>query len=194
MLIVATGGMTVPDGRQALVPGDLPTGMDLPHVYDPAELIMAPGLVNGRSLEGKSAMVFDDVGRYQAVAAAEYLQRAGATVTYVTSHNSFIPKLYGSGRDNESLRRLNQKEFRLLVNHHLAEIHSDHCLVHGIGSTRAERIAADIAVVVTSQVPIRNLFDELRDKIPTTKLVGDALSPRDLLAAMHDGHRTARAI
>jgi hypothetical protein len=34
----------------------------------------------------------------------------------------------------------------------------------------------------------------LRDSIKESRLVGDALSPRDLLAAMHDGHRAARAL
>jgi hypothetical protein len=134
------------------------------------------------------------VGRYQAIAAAEHLAKAGAAVTFVTSHNSYAPKMYGTSRDNESLRRLNQGVFRLLVNHHLVEIGRDHCLVRGIGVTRTERIAADITVVVTSQVPVRDVYDEVRAKVPSAVLAGDALSPRDLLAAMHDGHRVGRSV
>lgn len=191
-LIVATGGVTVPDGRQMLCPGELPPGMDQSHVYDPAGVVLA----NLPSLKGKSALVFDDVGRYQAIAAAEHLAKAGAAVTFVTSHNSYAPKMYGTSRDNESMRRLNQGEagFRLMVNSHLVEIGKDHCQVRGIGVTKAERIAADVTVVVTSQVPVRDLYDELREKIPAAVLAGDALSPRDLMAAMHDGHRAGRTI
>jgi hypothetical protein len=56
------------------------------------------------------------------------------------------------------------------------------------------QVPADVVAVVTSQVPVRDLFDELRDKVAAVHLIGNALSPRDLLAAMHDGHRCARAI
>jgi 2,4-dienoyl-CoA reductase-like NADH-dependent reductase (Old Yellow Enzyme family) len=190
VLIVATGAETVADGRQALTPGELPAGMNLPHVYDAAGWISAPP----QPMLGKTALVFDDVGRYQAVAAADALTKAGAGITFVTSQSSYVPKMYGTGRDNESMRRLNQGAFRLLVNHQLMEIAPGHCMVRALGAPQVERIAADVVVVVTSQTPIRQLFDELRDQIPHTYLVGDALSPRDLLAAMHDGHRCARAI
>jgi hypothetical protein len=189
-LIVATGGVTIPDGRQMLCPGELPTGMDQSHVHDAAGVILA----TLPPLQGKSALVFDDVGRYQAIAAAEHLAKAGAAITFVTSHNSYAPKMYGTSRDNESMRRLNQGNFRLLVNHHLVNIGKEHCEVHAIGVTKTERIAADITVVVTSQVPVRDLFDELRAKVSTAVLAGDALSPRDLMAAIHDGHRVARSL
>lgn len=189
VVIVATGSMHTGDGRQTLIPGELPPGVGLPHVFDPISLIMAPKA----DLNGKTAVLFDDVGRYDAIAAAEYLAQAGASVTFVTSMSSFAPKMLGTSRDNESLRRLNKGPFSLLVNHNIIAIAPDHCMVRPLGALEEDRIDADIVVMVTSQVPIRNLFDELRGQLDI-QLVGDALSPRDLLAAMHDGHRAARAL
>jgi NADPH-dependent 2,4-dienoyl-CoA reductase/sulfur reductase-like enzyme len=191
VVIIATGGMTTGDGRQALIPGELPAGMGLSHVFDPAALLLGPQ----QSLEGKSALVFDDVGRYDAIAAAEYLQRAGAAVTFVTSLSSFAPKMLGTSRDVESLMRLNQGgEFRLMVNHNLLAIEPGFASIRALGVERLDRVPADVVAVVTNQVPVRNLYDELRHKVADVRLVGDALSPRDLLAAMADGHRFARTI
>jgi NADPH-dependent 2,4-dienoyl-CoA reductase/sulfur reductase-like enzyme len=189
-LIVATGAMTVADGRQALIPGELPPGMALPHVFDAASLITAPP----DALAGKSAVVFDDVGRYDAIAAAEYLTQSMSSVTFVTSLASFAPKMLGTSRDTESLMRLNRRTFRLLVNHHLVAIGPGFVSLRPLGALSVVQVPADVVAVVTSQVPIRGLFDELRGKLPLVQLVGNALSPRDLLAAMHDGHRCARAI
>ncbi len=189
-VIIATGGMNTADGRQALTPGELPPGMNLPHVSDPISLIAAPA----QSLQDKAAVVFDDVGRYDAIAAAEFLMRAGASVTFVTSLASFAPRMLGTSRDTESLARLNRGEFKLLVNYNLIAITPGNVTIRARGIEKTERLPADRVTVVTSQVPIRQLFDELRDSIKEIRLVGDALSPRDLLAAMHDGHRAARAL
>jgi NADPH-dependent 2,4-dienoyl-CoA reductase/sulfur reductase-like enzyme len=189
-LIVATGGMTTGDGRQALIPGELPPGMNLPNVFDPISLITGPS----QSFEGKTAVVFDDVGRYDAIASAEYFARSGASVTFVTSLGSFAPKMMGTSRDTESLVRLNRGKFKLLVNYNLIAIEPGFVTIRARGVETTERISADLVAVVTSQVPVRNLFDELRDSVKEVRLIGDALSPRDLLAAMHDGHRCARAI
>lgn len=191
VLIVATGGMNTGDGRQTIMPGELPPGMDLPHVYDPTTLLTS----GSKDFTGMNALVFDDVGRYDAIAAAEYLQQGGAAVTFVTSLGSFAPKMLGTSRDTESLMRLNKNgRFRLMVNTDLAAIEKGAAFVRPRGAVDSEKIAADITVVVTPQVPVRNLFDELRERIPSCHLVGDALSPRDLLAAMHDGHRIARTV
>jgi len=191
VVIVATGGMNTGDGRQTIIPGELPPGMALPHVYDPVTLLTSAG----RDFSGLAALVFDDVGRYDAIAAAEFLQQGGAAVTFVTSLGSFAPKMLGTSRDTESLMRLNKNgSFRLMVNTDLASIEKGAAFVRPRGAQQNEKIASDITVVVTPQVPVRHLFDELRERIPSCHLVGDALSPRDLLAAIHDGHRIARTV
>lgn len=190
-VIIATGGMYAGDGRQAVMPGELPRGMELSHVFDPITLITSPD----RDYSGKKALVFDDVGRYDAIAAAEHLQKGGAEVTFATSLGSFAPRMLGTSRDIESLIRLNKGgQFDLRVNTNLKDIRPGVACIRARGAEINEEVAADIVVVVTSQIPVRGLYDELLGKIDDIKLVGDALSPRDLLAAMHDGHRCARQI
>lgn len=190
VLIIATGAMNEGDGRQAMIPGELPYGMDLPHVMDASEAVLLPAA----NIRGKRAVVFDDVGRYQAIAAAEHLVRAGADVTFCTSHSSFAPKMTFTFREDSAQRRMHKGDFRILVHHYLIGINPEHCHVRPFGSSKSESIAADIAVVVTTPSPLRNLFDEMRDSIPIIHLVGDAQSPADLYAAMRSGHRAARTL
>ena len=83
-LIIATGGANPGDGRQARIPGELPYGIDSPNVMNPVELLTGPA----QPMAGKKALVFDDVGRYDAIAAAEFLQSQGAGVNFVTSQTS----------------------------------------------------------------------------------------------------------
>ena len=47
---------------------------------------------------GKTALVFDDVGHYEAIGCCEALIEAGAEVTYVTRHQMFAPAVEGTGR------------------------------------------------------------------------------------------------
>ena len=189
-LIIATGGANPGDGRQARIPGELPYGIDSPNVMNPVELLTGPA----QPMAGKKALVFDDVGRYDAIAAAEFLQSQGAGVNFVTSQTSFAPKMFGTSRDTESLARLHKNAFRLWVCHHLVGVEAGNVRVRPIGVECTESIAADVVVMVTSDVPNRDLFDQIRGKLEYCRLVGDALSPRDLLAAIHDGHHAARGL
>ncbi len=189
-VIIATGAMNDTSGRQMKIPAELPFGMDLPHVMDADTALMSE-----QNLKGKHAVIFDDVGRYQAIAATDYLVKAGATITFVTSQGSFAPKMFATGRDDEAYRRLQQTDdFNLLVRHYLVGVEKDHCVIRPYGSQRTVKIPANLVVVVTTPVPIRNLYDELRSQIPTIRLIGDASSPSDLTNATHAGHRCGRAI
>ncbi|MCY1516331.1 hypothetical protein D9M68_509520 [compost metagenome] len=53
---------------------------------------------------------------------------------------------------------------------------------------------ANTTVLVSFREPLRELWDELEEKGPRVYLVGDALSPRDLVCAMREGHFSARSI
>jgi 2,4-dienoyl-CoA reductase-like NADH-dependent reductase (Old Yellow Enzyme family) len=190
VVLVATGGHPRGDGRQASTPGEIPAGADLRHVYTSHRLILEHG---GKSMAGRHALVLDDIGHYEPIAAAELLARAGASVTYVTTQQSFGPKLFGTGREAEALSRLHSGAFALHVGHNLIQIEAETCTIRPVGGGRALVVPADIVVLVTANAPIRNLYDELRDSFETI-LIGDALSPRDMLAAIHEGHRAARRL
>jgi 2,4-dienoyl-CoA reductase-like NADH-dependent reductase (Old Yellow Enzyme family)/thioredoxin reductase len=188
VVIVATGAAVRDDGVQAAIPGETPTGVDLPHVTNAYDLLMD----GDRRAAPKSAVVLDDVGHYEAVAAAEYLIERGAAVHYVTTQGSFAPQMKGSSRDDMALQRLYKGNFRLLVGHFLAAIHPAFCIARPLRTQHEVRIEADCVVLVTHRAPIRSLYDALRGKVADVRLVGDAASPRNLQTAIRDGHLAAR--
>ncbi len=191
VVVVATGSSPRMDGEQFSTPARPARGHDLPHVISSIDLLTD----NSRAL-GKSALVLDDTGHYEAIAAAEFLIERGLAVTYLTRHASFAPYVETTMRNIPALERLHRGDFTVLSRHYLAEIQRDTCLVRPLqaGDNRLREIPADTVVLVTPNVPERGLYDALRDRHQRIVLVGDALAPRDLQNAIRDGHRAARAI
>ena len=67
--------------------------------------------------------------------------------------------------------------------------------MRALQSVRTVEVPADVVVLVTQNEPNRVLHDELVGAgHPDVRVIGDAASPRDLHVAIHEGHRTARAI
>ena len=58
---------------------------------------------------GATAGVFDEVGGYEGIGAAEFLVEQGARVTYVTSLGMFAPRMMPAGIVRPALERLNAK-------------------------------------------------------------------------------------
>jgi 2,4-dienoyl-CoA reductase-like NADH-dependent reductase (Old Yellow Enzyme family) len=190
VLIVATGAADRDDGMQAASPAELPPGCGLPHVTNAHDLLVE----SARDFAPAQALVLDDVGHYEAVAAAEFLAERGAAVTYVTGQPAFAPRLNGTFRNEVALKRLHAGRFRLLVGHFLAAVETEHCVVRPLRAIREEVIPADAVVLVTHKTPRRALYDALRDRLPEIRLVGDASSPRTLQDAIREGHLAARFI
>jgi len=134
------------------------------------------------------------VGHFEGVVCAVHLIQRGLAVTYVTSHRVFAPYVRSTNRDDSMLEMLYAGDFTLLINHVLVDIRPGECTVRPLPTAKIRTIPADTVVLVTSNQPNRELFDALKGRVPHAVLVGDALSPRDMQAAIRDGHREARAI
>jgi hypothetical protein len=76
----------------------------------------------------------------------------------------------------------------------LLEIHPAECTVRPLQGTRSQIVAADIVVLVMPREPLSGMYAELLGAIPSISIVGDAKAPRDLQAAVREGHLAARAI
>jgi hypothetical protein len=190
-LIVATGSSARLDGHQIADPGVPARGSDLPHVISASELISTP-----RDL-GRTALVLDTVGHYEALAVVEVLMSRGLSVTFLTSLPSLAPYVQTTYRDVPALERFYQLgDFTPLTRHKLVEIQQGSCLVRPLqaGPNQVNSVLADTVVLVTPNEPLRSLFDELRGELTDIHLVGDALSPRDVQHAIREGHRAARAL
>lgn len=189
VVLVATGSRPRMDGWQVCDPSAPATGIDLPHVLSSTDLMMSPP-----AKLGNSALVVDNVGHFEASVVAIHLIEQGMEVTMLTSTREYAPFVRSTDRDDSMLEMMYRGDFTLLVNHKLEEVRIGECVVRPVPSQRMKVIPADLVVLVTPNLPNRELFDELRQSDCRVELIGDAKSPRDLQMAIRDGHRAARAI
>ena len=189
VVVVATGSQPRMDGYQVFAPGERQEGVSRRHVVSSEAVILGNALPeNGR------AVVYDDVGHYEAIAVAETLISKGIAVTFVTGHNGFAPRLETSLTSEPALQRLAKGEFRLLTRHKIVAIENDTVSISPTYASKTERIPAGLVVLVSLNRPNRDLVDELEEFDPPLLVVGDAQSPRFLMTAIHEGHRAAREL
>jgi 2,4-dienoyl-CoA reductase-like NADH-dependent reductase (Old Yellow Enzyme family) len=189
LVIVATGSRPRMDGYQLASPSQPIIGIELPHVLSSIDLLMSPP-----ADLGKTALVLDNVGHFEGVVAAIHLIQRGLAVAYVTHQRAFAPYIQTTYRDDSMLEKADQGEFSIFINQLLVEIRKGECTVRPRTGTRTRTIPADTVVIVTPNEPNREVFDGLKNRRINSVLIGDALSPRDMMIAIREGHRAARAI
>ncbi|MET0986450.1 MAG: FAD-dependent oxidoreductase [Steroidobacteraceae bacterium] len=189
VVIVATGSTPRMDGVQHACPVRPTRGVHQAHVLSSWELLTDPRIPLGRS-----AVVLDDLGHYEAIAAADFLLDKGVGVTFVTPFSSFAPQLEAGLRVGAILGRLRRGNFNILHRAHLNAIDEESCEVSYLDGGPAMQFPADTVVLVSANAPRRDVYDELSERVPSLHLVGDAKAPRDLQAAIREGHLVARTI
>ena len=189
-VILATGSLPNIDGTQYLTPGYCARGHDRPEVISSHTLLMDRSNRNW----GKRALVFDDVGHYEAIAAAEFLIEKGVAVTFATSQSSFAPKLETSLSAEPALKRLAAGDFTFIPYAQLLAVEekSAHVGLRYGGAPR--HVEADTIVWVGHNSANRELRDALADAPFSVSVVGDARSPRFLQTAIREGHLAARSL
>lgn len=183
-VIVATGSRPRADGFNRFRPGHKAQGVDLPHVMSTIDLLTNPNLK-----PGAAALVWDDEGHYEAIAACEYLVEAGLDVVYATRHPSFAPLMDYAMRSNEAYARLARTgRFTVRARAMLDSIGSDFVELYDPSvDARPEVIPADIVILVGHNASNNDLLNDAA----AGKLVigvGDALSPRYVEHAIREGH------
>lgn len=193
-VVVATGAIPRDNGLQYRFPGQSIPGFTSSHVISAMELLTSPQ----RAL-GETAVVFDDIGHYEAIAATEYLLSKGLRVTLVTRFETVAPQLdFVTRIDPAFVRFAATGRFDLRVRSRLREIRVDDVVIQTIYRAEPETIAADTLVFITAKEPMRDVYDALRDEGfvlgANLTIVGDARAPRDLQSAIREGHRLVRAM
>jgi 2,4-dienoyl-CoA reductase-like NADH-dependent reductase (Old Yellow Enzyme family) len=192
-VILATGSNPRMDGIQLSNPGEPVEGMDQPHVISSHELFAAPD----RDF-GEAAVVIDDAGHFEAIAAAEQLVARGAAVTYVSRLAAFAPGVESALMTEPALERLSRGRFTHLARHRAIAIGNNDVLVGPTylprGANQAMRVRADTVVFVSVNRPNRDLLAPLRAAGVSARLVGDANTPRYLVAAVREGHLAGAAV
>ncbi len=189
IVIVATGSLPRRDGVQRMRPAHRVPGVDLPHVVTPLEVL-------GGDLEiPRRAVVFDDLGNYQAVGSAEWLLERGADVVYATSFSELCPDLFRSfQRDAVAARVERYPGFRLATRSSVERVSSGSVVLHGIDGGREEEVEADLVVLVTGFEPQTALFEQLRSAGTDARLAGDAIAPLLLSHAIASGYAAGAAV
>ncbi len=187
-VIVATGSMPRMDGIQSTNPGEPIGHFDRPNVFSSIDL-----LTHGRNRIGKSAVVVDDTGHYEAVGIAEYLIENGASVSYVSTQATFAPKVETALMTEPALERMGDR-LRVYTRYRVTDIGDEEALIAPTYPGDAKPVPAETVVFVSANRPNRDLFDDLRGKIPQVHVVGDANSPRFLQTAIREGHLAAKAV
>lgn len=161
-----------------------------------AQILTSEDLLHGQSHTlGKSAVVFDDVGHYEALGCCEYLLEKGLDVTYITRHGIFVPEIDKTGRAQAALRRFYKLgNFRILTNSLVLAVRKGEVETRPIDGIRPESVPADTTVLVLYREAFRELWEPCLEAGVKVYAVGDALSPRDLVAAIREGHLCARSI
>jgi 2,4-dienoyl-CoA reductase-like NADH-dependent reductase (Old Yellow Enzyme family) len=192
VVIIATG--THPPDIESFLQTAAP---DVQVPFEPGARVITPSdlILGTHSDLGATAVVFDDIGHLEAVGCCELLIQKGLDVTYVTRHSSFASEIDKTGRAQAALRRIYALgNFRIINNAVVLSINKFSVEIRPLDGVRSETISADTAVLVTYRDPMNELWKELVDLIPEIYIVGDALSPRDLVSAMREGHLSARSI
>lgn len=183
-VIVATGSMPRMDGVQTLTPWAPPHGVSLPHVLSSTDLIMSPP-----ADLGKTALVLDDVGHYEGIAVVDVLMAKGLSVTFVTRHPQLAPYVDSTQRTVPAMERFVKGDFRIMVRSQLTDIRLGECSVRSVHGGKDEMVKADTVILITPNASFAPIFDELRDVVSGISRIGDALSPRDVQAAIAEGRR-----
>jgi 2,4-dienoyl-CoA reductase-like NADH-dependent reductase (Old Yellow Enzyme family)/thioredoxin reductase len=192
-VIIATGAIPRLDGLQASNPGEPAIGMDQPHV------ISSNGLFEGERRElGRSAVVVDDVGHYEAVATAEHLLSKGLSVSYVTRHHAFAWRCDGFVMTDPALERLSRGDFRYYTRMRVTAVEPDGVLIAPTftnqNSNNIEKLPADTVVFISLNQPNRELYDELKGRGVPVTAVGDSNTPRFLTFATLEGHKAGAEV
>jgi 2,4-dienoyl-CoA reductase-like NADH-dependent reductase (Old Yellow Enzyme family) len=190
VVIVATGAEPGAPLRQIQFPADTLTPEAGARIVSSIELFSERGADWGRS-----AVVVDEVGHYEAIACAEYLLDKGLAVTFVTRHKMFAPGIDITLRTQSALERLyGLGDFTLRVGSHVAAARAGEAGVKPQFDARTETFPADTIVWVGIRSGQAELYEDLRTRGIDAVRIGDAVAARNLQTAIREGHLAARAL
>jgi NADPH-dependent 2,4-dienoyl-CoA reductase/sulfur reductase-like enzyme len=188
-VILASGSLPRRDGVQRMRPALRVDGLDEPHVVTPLEVL------GGESPAPRRAVVFDDLGNYQAVGSAELLLERGAEVTFSTSFAELAPDLFRSFQRDAVAQRLGRfAGFELETRSAVERVTSTSVLLRNLDSDRGHEVEADLVVLMTGFEPQTALLAELEPLGVELHTVGDAVAPQLMPFAIASGRAAGAAV
>lgn len=187
-IVLATGAEPRVDGVQLSHPGEPFEGEQLRHVISTNELFADP------NCQATNALVVDETGHYEALAAAEFLISRGASVTFVTRHYSIAPRMEGPHMIEPFLERMADKPFTFHERARVLKVDGQSAVIKSIHDGPETTINADLVVHVSMNRPRDELIPAIEESGISFSCVGDVVSPRFLVAAVASGNAVGRTI
>jgi NADPH-dependent 2,4-dienoyl-CoA reductase/sulfur reductase-like enzyme len=189
-VILAVGAELEPPALQVLFPAEPVIVAAGAAITSPIDLFAARGVDRGRS-----AVVVDEPGHYEALACAEYLLEQGLAVTFVTRHKMFAPTVDATLRTQATLERLYARgDFTVRVGSRVVAVRAGQVDIAPCYGKRIETVAADTVVWVPIRPGQPDLIADLSARGITAAAVGDVVAGRNLQTAIREGHLAARAL
>ena len=167
-------------------------GAELDHVIDVATA--AERALGDPSSLGKKVLIVDESTVYLPLGLAELLLENGVEVEVVSPH-FFVGADALKTMDLFHLYpRLKQRGIGLTSQHFVEKIEGSDVTLYHIWGGEPEVRSFDTVVLSQMRDPNEGLYHELKDDHADVRRVGDALTPRPLVAVMHEGESEARAV
>ncbi len=188
-VVLATGAEPRMDGLQLSHPGEPIEGIGLGHVMSSNELFHDTGAVSATH-----ALVIDDVGHYEGLAAAEQLANDGAKVTMVTRLPTLAPEVRSALMVDPALERLGRRDFSYHVGTRVLKTDGQSATLQPVTGGGVWSVNADLVVFVSLNRPRNELIEALEVQALPYTLIGDANAPRFLVRAVAEGNAAGRSL
>ena len=142
-------------------------------------------------------LVYDDDHYYMGGVVAEELVRRGCSVTLVTPANCVSVWTEHTLEQHKIQSRLIKSGVSVITSQEVSVVDSESVELACVYSGNSQKMSADALMLVTSRVPNNGLYNELsqhQKSFDTLSLVGDALAPSTVAAAVYSGHLAARSL
>ena len=187
-IVVATGAEPRMDGLQMSHPGEPIEGIELDHVVSSNDLFL------GEPADGTHALVIDDVGHFEGLAAAEHLANGGAAVTMVTRLPTLAPDVRPALMVDPALERLASRDFSYHVGTRVLKTDGQSATLQPVTGGETWSVNADLVVFVSLNRPRTELVAAIEKSGTPYSLIGDANTPRFLVRAVAEGNAVGRAL
>lgn len=183
VVILATGAIPRTDGFSVAAPLTPVPGHDLPHVQTSWTALG----FGGTARVGRTAVVLDDTGTFEAIGVAESLLAHGAEVTLVTRFDRMGANVpYPPATVLATQERLMSGAFDLVVSSVPLGITPDAVVVGSPNSSRRRTLPADTVVHVSVPRPERELAEVLVAEGLAVHVIGDAAGGHGIQKAIRE--------
>ena len=164
------------------------------------QVLTPDDLLAGARPDGDRVVIYDDDHYYMGGVLAEMLAREGRQVTLVTPEPLASAWTVNTMEQTRTQRGLLELGVEVLVSRALMSVGAGRATSACVFTDGEREHAADAVVLVTGRLPQDGLAAGLGGLLetagggPTVRVVGDALSPGTIAAAVWDGRRYAEEL